>query len=116
MMDYPICLICREEIIDEFTVSPKCKCVVKYHNECYQRVLNTGILCPICRIMKERLIRIPSVRSICNYFFDFYINNPSPGTFIVFSIFCFFFVMIFIPYVLICLLMKSVKFDYRIIC
>lgn len=43
------CCICLEN--DSFLITPKhCSCKVYLHEECYNKIINYNIYCPICRI------------------------------------------------------------------
>lgn len=42
------CLICHEEINNNFTIT-SCKCNVIYHSVCYEKWINKNRSCPTCR-------------------------------------------------------------------
>jgi hypothetical protein len=44
------CLICLDNITDQYIIPPCKTCKIKIHINCYNELFNTGLICPICRL------------------------------------------------------------------
>lgn len=103
--DIDKCLICLENIDTENTSFPKhCNCKVKIHLQCLNLLMNSGLLCPICRIKKHDNYEIINHLNHDNHEIINYINHdpqilmfpinlflryPGFWTFIIYIIFSF---------------------------
>lgn len=49
------CLICFEDNIDNIINMKCCSCNISIHNDCLEKCISFGILCPICRLHAEEI-------------------------------------------------------------
>lgn len=92
------CLLCLEDLIlTEKLVKPsQCNCQVILHHNCIQLIENTGLLCPICRIKKLPIKRVPINISnndlflslFANKVFSYLMTKPNLYRFIIFFAAC----------------------------
>ena len=71
-----ICLLCLEKINTKKYILPNnCKCKLKIHQNCFNKIISTGLLCPICRIKANDITNTTNT-TLVRYENDSWINMP----------------------------------------
>lgn len=91
------CLLCLEELKEDISYPKYCNCKVGLHEKCLELINTMGLLCPICRIKKQKIYHNSSyIMRILEYPFTLFQMYSNIFTFIIMVIWSFIITILFI--------------------